>query len=144
MADEDASPGSGVYYLEAIDVLGVRAELLGLTGRQAADFLRNPSGLESALARPRTWAQYRAADLALQAAVLAHGVAEGQLFVDGNKRTALGSMRLFLALNGYTVSASQEERARWKLDLSRPGDAGELVEELADRVRGSLTHLGGP
>jgi prophage maintenance system killer protein len=44
--------------------------------------------LESALGRPRAHAHYDGVDLALQAAVLAHGLAEGQFFIDGNKRSA--------------------------------------------------------
>ena len=39
------------------------------------------------MARPATYAHYEKADLALQAAVLAHGLAEGQLFIEGNKRS---------------------------------------------------------
>ena len=55
-------------------------------------------------ARPASYAHYQQADSALQAAVLAHGIAETQPFVDGNKRTALVAMLTFLELNGYTLS----------------------------------------
>lgn len=37
----------------------------------------------------------------VQAAVLAHGIAEPQSFVDGNKREALIALVTFLELNGY-------------------------------------------
>jgi prophage maintenance system killer protein len=42
--------------------------------------------------RPSSYAFYQSGDLALQASVLAHGIAEGQYFVDGNKRTALAAL----------------------------------------------------
>ena len=70
----------------------------------------------------------------MQAAVLAHGIAEGQYFIDGNKRVALEAMRLFLLFNGYDITASQSERAAWIIDLSEDGTA----EELAARIRATL------
>jgi len=101
---------------------------------EAHNQLRNLEGLEGALARPLWRAHYERADVAMQAAVLAHGIAEGQLFIDGNKRTALGAMRLFLLANGHALSASQTDRASWILEL-----AGGLSEEgLAERIRGAL------
>ena len=78
---------------------------------QAADQLRDQAGLESALGRPRNYAHYQEADLALQAAALAHGVAESQAFIDGNKRLALVSMLTFLEVNGYRVTATDPELA---------------------------------
>ncbi len=130
-------PGD-IYYLEPTEVLGLYADLFGLTDQQSEDHLRSRPGLESALSSPLMWAQYHAADLALQAAVLAHGISETQAFADGNKRTALDAMLLFLALNGYGVSASQPERARWMIDLSRGAPPDDLVLELGGRVRASL------
>ena len=126
-----------VRYLTAEDVIGLHAEILGCTDRQAADQLRNPEGLEGAVARPLWHAAYGGADLAMQAAVLAHGIAEGQLFIDANKRTALAALRTFLRLNGWEVVANQEERADWILSLSR----GSTPEELAERLRTVLVRV---
>lgn len=75
-----------VVYLEIDDVLGFYADLFGLSVEQAADRLRDRNRREAALARPSQHAQYMDADLAQHAAALAHGTAEGQPFVDGNKR----------------------------------------------------------
>jgi hypothetical protein len=74
--DDDA--GEFVAYLELDDALELYATIIGGTVAQAGDLLRNRSGLESAFARPQTYAHYEEADLALQAAVLAHGIAESQ------------------------------------------------------------------
>jgi death-on-curing protein len=100
--------------------------------------LRDHAGLEAAIARPQAYAHYEAADLALQAAALAHGIAESQLFIDGNKRVALAAMHTFLLINGLQLHASQEERARWILDLAAPGrTADEKVRALGARLRRS-------
>jgi death on curing protein len=127
-----------LLYLEAEDVLGLYAEIFGLSMEEAGDRLRNEEGLRSALNRPRTYAHYQGADIALQAAVLAHGIAEGQYFLEGNKRTALVAMRTFFAINGYDVDASQRERADWILSLSK----GVTAEQLAERLRRALVEQG--
>ena len=124
-------------YLELGDVLDLHAQIFGWDFQQAADQLRDRAGLEGALARPSTHAHYEDADLATQAAVLAHGIAEGQHFIDGNKRTALVAMRTFLAINGFDVTASQAERAGWVLGLS----AGLSVAALAEQLRGRMVSV---
>lgn len=126
--------GEEPIYLELEDALGLFAAIIDGTPRQAADHLRNQPGLEGALARPATYAHYQNADLAPQAAVLAHGIAEGQFFVDGNKRLALVAMLTFLEVNGFRVEASDPELAEWILDLA----ADTPPEELAERLRATL------
>jgi hypothetical protein len=59
-------------HLELADVLELYAAIIGGTVMEAGNQLRDRSGLEGALARPRAYAHYEDADLALQAAVLAH------------------------------------------------------------------------
>ena len=58
-------------YIELADALELYAAIIGGTTGQAADQLRDQPGLESALGRPRNYAHYQEADLALQAARLA-------------------------------------------------------------------------
>jgi death on curing protein len=121
-------------YIELADALELYAAIIGGTTGQAADQLRDQAGLESALGRPRNYAHYRKADLALQAAALAHGIAESQAFIDGNKRLALVSMLTFLEVNGYEVDATDPELADWIISLS----AGTTPHELADLIRSRL------
>lgn len=121
-------------YLTLDDVLGLHGLIIGATSIEAGDQLRNRSGLESALARPETHAHYEDADLALQATVLAHGIAEGQQFIDGNKRTALVAMLTFLEINGWVVKASDPELADWILSFS----AGETPDAVAELVRSAM------
>lgn len=99
--------------------------------------MRNKAGLESALARPEAYAHYQAADLALQAAVLAHGLAEGQQFIDGNKRTALIAMLTFLEINGWHIEASDPELADWILSSSAGATPGAVAKLIASAMRGT-------
>ena len=121
-------------YIEFADALEFYAAIIGGTVGQAADQLRDQAGLESALGRPRNYAHYQEADLALQAAALAHGIAESQAFIDGNKRLALVSMLTFLEVNGYQVTATDPELADWIIGLS----AGTSPEQLGDLIRSRL------
>jgi death-on-curing protein len=131
----DREGSEEIVYLGVDDVLALYGQIFGCSAAQARDQLRNLDGLEGAPARPLWQAHYGDADLAKQAAVLAHGIAESQLFIDGNKRTALASLRLFLLANGFDVSASQEERAGWILDLSEDLDEDGLAELLRTAMR---------
>ena len=57
--------------------------------------------IESALSRPVNLANYGDPDAADLAASYAFGIAKNHRFVDGNKRTAFSTARIFLANNGY-------------------------------------------
>lgn len=121
-------------YLDFADALELYAAVIGGTTEQAANRLRDRPGLESALGRPRNYALYEDADLALQAAALAHGIDESQAFIDANKRLALVAMFTFLEVNGLHVEASDPALAAWILGLS----AGTTPEQLAELIRAHL------
>jgi death-on-curing protein len=130
--------GSEPVYLTLDDVLNLHGLIIGASSTQAADQLRNRGGLESALARPAAYAHYEDADLAHQAAALAHAIAEGQQFIDGNKRTALVAMLTFLEINGLRVEASDYELADWILSFSagaKPEQVAALLRTRAHRIR---------
>ena len=130
MPDDDLE----LIYLTLEDALELYAAIAGGTAEQAVAVLRSRSSLEGALARPTTYAHYQDADIALQPAVLAHGIAESQPSLDGNKRLALASMLTFLEANGYRVDATDPEFADWIIRLS----AGLTPEQLAQAVRARL------
>jgi death-on-curing protein len=81
--------------------------------------------LESALNRPQNNAAYGDPDAAQLAAAYAFGIARNHPFVDGNKRTAWVSARLFLALNGQEIAFDKAEATIMVQQLA----AGELDEE---------------
>jgi death on curing protein len=123
-----------LVYLTLEDALELYAAIVDVTTTRAAAALRSRSSLEGALARPASYAHYQDADIALQAAVLAHGIAETQPFLDGNKRLALVAMLTFLEANGYRVDATDPELADWIIALR-----GDLTpEQLAERIRRRL------
>jgi death-on-curing protein len=88
-------------------VLAIHDEQLAEHGGAAG--IRDRGLLSSALARPRNLAAYGSPDLAALAAVYGYGLLRDPPFVDGNKRTALVVVELFLALHGRRLTASDEE-----------------------------------
>lgn len=123
-----------LIYLTLEDALELYAAIVDGTIEQAAAVLRSRSALEGALARPATYVHYQGADLALQAAVLAHGIAEGQAFLDGNKRLALVAMLTFLEVNSYRIEATDPELADWIIDLSTDFTPEQLAEAIRPRL----------
>lgn len=73
--------------------------------------MRDAGLLKSALARPRQRAAYADHDLAEWAALHGLAIAQKHPFIDGNKRTALVALELFLALNGHDLGASDADAA---------------------------------
>jgi death on curing protein len=92
--------------------------------------VRSLNQLRTVLARPN-----HAPDVAALAASYAFGIARNHPFIDGNKRTAYVVCELFLALNGYALTASDGDAVMTILALA----AGELSEEqLADWIRRTI------
>jgi death on curing protein len=115
-------------------------DALAIHDRQLAEHgggtgVRDHGMLESAIARARNHWAYGNHDHALLAASYAFGVARNHPFIDGNKRTAWVLARLFLMLNGQTLTFNSEDAISVMLQLA----AGELSEdELADWFRTRL------
>jgi death-on-curing protein len=120
-------------------VLDFHAEQLALFG--GADGIRDRGLLESALARPINKFAYGETNIAALAAAYGFGIARNHAFVDGNKRTALASMFVFLGLNGIDLDATQEEATAIVLGLA----AGEIPEEvLANWIADHMKPLDAP
>ncbi len=65
--------------------------------------IRDSGLLSSALARPQNKHAYGESDLFALAASYAFGIARNHPFLDANKRTALQTALMFLALNGAAI-----------------------------------------
>jgi death-on-curing protein len=91
--------------------------------------------LESALARPRAsvFGEDAYPDLHLKAAALLHSLARNHALVDGNKRLAWTACRTFLAINGQWISAPEDDRFDFVIEVAT-GAQPDLVE-IADRLR---------
>lgn len=97
--------------------------------------MRDEGLLDSALARARNQAAYGTPDIAALAAAYGAGISQNHPFVDGNKRAAFLSVGLFLALNGYRLSATQADATVAMMALA----AGEIDEaEFAEWLRGHI------
>ncbi|MDH6591184.1 death-on-curing protein [Variovorax sp. TBS-050B] len=114
-------------------VLATHEEQLAEHGGPAG--VRDHGMLESALARPQHRALYGSPDAADLAASYAFGLARNHPFVDGNKRAAFVALEVFLDLNGWTLTATDEDCVTTTLALAA-GELGE--EELADWIRAHL------
>jgi death-on-curing protein len=114
-------------WLDVDIVLDFHAEQLALFG--GADGIRDRGLLESALARPINKFAYGETDLAVLAAAYGFGIARNHPFVDGNKRSALAAMIVFLGLNHIDLDAPQETATAIILGLA----VGEITEEVLAR-----------
>lgn len=85
-------------FLTADEVFRIHARSLAEHG--GSDGTRDPGMVESALDSAKNTFYYANGDLFDIAASYAFHIAESQAFVDGNKRTAVTSALVFLAMNG--------------------------------------------
>ena len=92
------------------------------------DGIRDRAMVESAMARPAQFAHYGNPDAADLAAAYAYGIAKNHGFVDGNKRTAWVTARLFLADNGRRLQFDPIDAIR-TMERVAAGRIGE--DELA-------------
>ncbi len=110
-------------WIEAREVLALHDRLLALHGGAAG--LRDGALLQSALARPRQLYTYAdTPDIIDMATAYTAGIVRNHAFVDGNKRTGFVVGILFLELNGYHFTATEEAAAQAVLELA----AGALNE----------------
>jgi death-on-curing protein len=104
-------------WIDERDSLALHARLLALHG--GAPGLRDLGLLQSALARPQHHHAYKKpANLIDMAAVYTAGIVRNHPFVDGNKRTGFVVGILFLELNGYSFSATEQDAVQAVLGLA--------------------------
>ena len=110
--------------IEERDALALYDRLLALHG--GASGLRDDALLKSALAPvPQHFAYAESAGIVDMATAYTAGIVRGlpfvdgnRPFVDGNKRTGFVVGILFLELNGYRFTASEEDAAKAVLELA--------------------------
>jgi death on curing protein len=117
-------------YLDLEDLLGIASAAVGSDPE-----VRDYGLLESALARPRAsmFGTDAYPDLHLKAAALLHSLARNHALMDGNKRLAWTACRTFLAINGHWISAPEDDRFEFVIQV----DTGTLadLDKIADRLR---------
>lgn len=86
--------------------------------------VRDANGLALATARAQQLAHYGAADAADLAAAYGFGIARNHPLIGGNKRTAFVAVELFLACNGFELTADDADCALTMLGVA----AGDITE----------------
>jgi death-on-curing protein len=121
-------------WIDERDVLALHDRLLALDG--GAQGLRDLGLLQSALARPRQLHAYGDnPDIIDMAAAYTADIVRNHPFIDGNKRTGFLVGVLFLELNGYHFTATEESAGQAILSLA----AGTLdVPALAAWLRANI------
>lgn len=106
-----------LVFVDFDELLEIHAEALRQAG--GADGVRDRGLLQSALAAPQrsAFGELAYPTLAKMAAALAYGLARNHGFVDGNKRAAHMTSRVFLEYNGYPMAV--------------PPDWAEIIEAVA-------------
>ena len=105
-------------WIDERDALALHDRLLVLEGGAAG--IRDMALLQSALARrPRQLLAYGDKPGIIEmAAAYTTGIVRDHPFIDGNKRTGFVVGVLFLELNGYRFTASEEDAAQAVLGLA--------------------------
>jgi death-on-curing protein len=87
--------------------------------------LRDRGLLESAVARAHQIEAYEQnASVARLAAALSYGLIKNHAFIDGNKRVGYAALVVFLDLNGFRLSATEQSR----IEKTQQAAAGEITE----------------
>jgi len=104
-----------VKYLSPEQVLFIHSRLIDTTG--GAHGIRDTGLLQSAVSRPAATfgGNDLYSDIFQKAAALMESLARNHPFIDGNKRTAITSASVFLAMNGHKLETTQKELERFTL-----------------------------
>jgi death on curing protein len=108
------------HWLQRETIDAIHAELLARFGGLAG--IRDAGLLDSALHRPENLHAYGKPSLFDLAAEYTVGIVKNHPFLDGNKRTGFMAAYTFLGINGYQLTAPEEEAVYFTRSLA----AGEM------------------
>lgn len=109
-------------YLTATEAVEIHRVMIDAHG--GSHGIRDIGALESALFRPQS-GYYE--DITAEACALLESLAVNHPFVDGNKRVAFAAMEIFLLINGWRITATQQQIYRLMMRLFDNGQF-ELAE----------------
>jgi len=121
-----------IVYLTASDIYNVNDSVT-----DGHTFVRDLNLLNSAVERPKLvlFGEAQFPTLIDKAASLLHSLAYHHLFVDGNKRTAVYSLVLFLEKNGYQLNWDEDAAQSFILDVAQgKHDVPEVAAWLAPYI----------
>ena len=126
----DARP---VVYLTASDIYNIND-----TVTEGHTFVRDINLLNSAVQRPKLvlFGEAQFPTLVDKAASLVQSLAYHHLFADGNKRTAMYALLLFLEKNGYQLEWDNAEQYAFILEIAQgKHDIPAIAAWLAPRIQ---------
>jgi death on curing protein len=105
-------------YVTINDIQYIHDQIVGEIGGSLG--VREPELLASIVAKPQAsfGGEELYADLYAKAAALYEALCNYRVFVDGNKRTAALTLYRFLVVNGYDLTASNDELERYTLAMA--------------------------
>ena len=116
-------------YLSAEQVLFIHARLIVETGGEHG--VRDIGLLQSAIARPKATFDkedlYK--DVVHKAAALLESLINNHPFIDCNKRTGITAAMLFLKINGFSFSTSNEELESFTLSVANGGQNIDTISQ---------------
>lgn len=131
MSLQDAEGERAVHYLTASDVVAINEAITGGAG------IRELRLLDSALRRPALvlFGEAQFPSLVEKAAAYMHSLAYHHLFYDGNKRTAVRAVELFLSRNGMRLIYTPAADDAYVLEIAQGvHDVERIAAWLADRI----------
>lgn len=121
-----------IRYLTASDLYN-----LNDTVTEGHTFVRDVNLLNYAVRRPKLelFGEVQFPTLIDKAAALLHSVAYHHLFADGNKRTAVLAVTLFLRVNGYRLTWDDATEQVFILEIAQGKyDVAQIARELEQHV----------
>jgi death-on-curing protein len=130
---------SSIIFLSVDDVLAVHLRVIQEFGGDSG--LRDRGMLESAVKMPQAvfGGQDLHPDLASKAAAYHFHSCSNHPFVDGDKRVAVATAELFLILNGFELSATDDEIEEMTLGVARGEASKDQVVEFFEKHQVSST-----
>jgi len=106
-------------FLTAEQVLFIHARLIDETGGEHG--IRDLGMLEAAVNRPKSTfdGEELYPDIYAKAAALMESLINNHPFLDGNKRTGITSVEMFLQTNSLTLSASNSQLVEFTLQVAQ-------------------------
>ncbi|MBN2156995.1 MAG: type II toxin-antitoxin system death-on-curing family toxin [Candidatus Lokiarchaeota archaeon] len=95
----------------------------------------NPNGLNGTLDKVKFGLPFKKSTYIEKASILIHDIVLYHYFTDGNKRIGFLSMVIFLKKNGKIISASEDEKVEFTLEIARGKSS---LEDISSWIFGHL------
>lgn len=129
----NSNDDKAIFYLSASDLYNLNDEVTG-----GHTYVRDVHLLNSAARRPAlsVFGEEQFPTIIDKAAALLHSLAYHHLFADGNKRTALRGVTLFLQTNGHELTWDTQTEYDFILEIAQGRyDAAQVADRLKTYVR---------